>query len=367
MTQSQKGGKMKGGVLNSLNTMDKMSVASQDKSVSDTSENNTSSIFMNKNIIIIILCGLLVMSFLGMNIFFYVGLLIQFIANKLGGLVTVVLEWIGFYTGAVINTSADVVADTAQASIDIAEGTVHSVGNLLQNRDNVSGPLPEQLEWDAAIFETRPMETEKPNIYPEYETRNMIDDIESGAELVGSGIEDVANEIKEVVEIPMKIDKVEQQSPTLDETINTAPSKPTEPAPTEPTKSWCFVGEYDGRRSCTQVDRPDMCMSGQLYENQMNCLDIHPKSNPLYKDKNPENKYKRSCEVVRTRNWGIRPPPQCAGRRTNQIPLVQQPPVQYYPHSLPVPINPYSTPIPMHQMLSGASNSNKAQETVTQK
>ena len=365
MVNNQKGGKMKGGILNSLNTLDQnnteMSVASQD---SVQPEEETSSFFSNKNAIIMILCVLLVLSFLGMNLFLWVGIIVQFISKKIGVFVTTILSWVGFYTGAIINTGADVVADTAKAGIDIAEGTVHSVGNLLQDRDNVSGPLPEQLQWNAAIFETRPMETEDPEQYFYYETSDMAGDGESDLSQVEDDIKGGMEDIMKTAEIPVTIDIVEKKAPSLDETINTAPPKHTTPEPEpepESSKSWCLVGELDGRRSCTQVDRPDMCMSGQIYKRQSDCLDIHPKSSPLYKDKVPSTKYMRTADVVRTRNWGIVPPSSAFAppNVTNPIPLVQQPPIHYYPsqiqnqfQSQPIPINPYSAPIAMHPMLN---------------
>jgi hypothetical protein len=342
--------KMRGGILNSLNTLDQnnteMSEKSSDSIVYESAEDTSSTLFSNKNIIIMILVGLLILSFLGMNIFLFIGMAVQYVVQKVGVVVTTMLGWIGFYTGAAINTTADVVGDTAKAGIDIAEGTVHSVGNLLQDRDNVSGPLPEQLQWNAAIFETHPLDMNTP----------VTDDVEQDIYEAGNYVEQVGKYAVETAKIPISI----QAAPTLDDTINTAPPALREPAPTEPANSWCLVGEYDGRRSCMQVDSPTLCMSGQLYEKQNDCLDIHSKSSPLYKEpvktSNPQ-KYVRQAEMELTQNWGIpppRPPPAAYAPSaynppiyTNPIPLVQQPPVQYPSHVMQyppqVPMNPYNT------------------------
>lgn len=348
MVNSKDGRRIKGGILNSLNTLDQdQTEMSVDSNVTDTNEKNMelSHLIVTKNVIIFILVCLLFLSFLGINIFLWVGMLIQFITKKMGHLSSGIFRWIGFYTGAVINTSADVVADTAKVGIDIAEGTVHSVGNLLQDRDNVSGPLPEQLEWEASIFETRPLEMEQQQ--PESDEDNAYNEIKDELLNIGSDIESGAKEVLKTAETPIQINIVDKNTPTLDETINTSHPPTTEPTANGPTKSWCLVGEFDGRRSCTHIDHANMCMSGQTYEKQSDCLNIHAKSSLLYNgdEHPPAAKYMKTTDTIKTQNWGIpppRPPPAaCAPMVTNKIPLVQQPPIRYpcYPPKPNVPCN----------------------------
>ena len=349
MVNSHRGRKTKGGILNSLNTLDQdQTEMSVDSNISNETEENMdlNHLIVTKNVIIFILICLLILSFLGINIFLWIGILIQFITTKIGHLSSVIFRWIGFYTGAVINTSADVVADTAKAGIDIAEGTVHSVGNLLQDRDNVSGPLPEQLEWEASVFETRPLEMEQQ--HPEMEEDNDYNEIKDELLNIGSDIESGAKEVLKTAETPIKMNIVENNAPTLDETINTSPPLSTEPTANAPTKTWCLVGDFDGRRSCTQVDHANMCMSGQTYQNQSDCLNIHAKSSPFYKgdEHPPAAKYMKTVDTIKTQNWGIpppRPPPAAYAPPmvTNQIPLVQQPPIRYpcYPPKPNIPCN----------------------------
>ena len=117
--------------------------------------NSKTSLKLSKNVIIIILASLLFLSFLGVNIF-------HNIATGVHGLIVRILTVLGFYTGAVINTAADVVGDTAKGSIDIAEGTIHSVGNLLQNEDNIDGDTTIQKQWNMSMFNLNP--TPKPEI-----------------------------------------------------------------------------------------------------------------------------------------------------------------------------------------------------------
>ena len=59
-------------------------------------------------------------------------------------------------SGAIINTSADIVGDTAKETVDIAEGTVQSIGNLLQNRDNMGDESLDQQQWNMNVFSMNP-------------------------------------------------------------------------------------------------------------------------------------------------------------------------------------------------------------------
>ena len=110
----------------------------------------------NSNVIIIILVIFLILSLLGVNFLLMLG---GFLDNVMQGLkfyILKLLSVLGFYTGAVINTSADIAGDTARGGIDIAEGTVQSIGNLFQNRDNMDGPSLGQQQWNMNLFELNP-------------------------------------------------------------------------------------------------------------------------------------------------------------------------------------------------------------------
>jgi hypothetical protein len=181
--------------------------------------NNESSIFSNKNFLIIVLIILLVLSFLGINLILVGGNIFEYVVKILTPLVTQIFSVFAQTTGIVINKTTDVVTDTAKIGIDIAGGTLHDVGNLLKN---------------------------------------------------SSQTVDIA---------AMKLDN---PSP-LDKSINNSPTKLHEPAPdkaanpiqnpiTASKTHWCLVGEYEGRRGCIEINESDKCLSGQVFPNQKACL-----------------------------------------------------------------------------------------------
>jgi len=87
--------------------------------------------FSGKNIIIIVLGILLLFSFLGVNILDYISNIIKAIILIFTPIVTSVLSLFGYTIGTVINTTSEVISDTAKVGIDVAEGTAQNLGNLL--------------------------------------------------------------------------------------------------------------------------------------------------------------------------------------------------------------------------------------------
>jgi hypothetical protein len=177
------------------------------------------SIFDNKNYIIILLLILLILSFLGINILGISGNFIQTIVNIFGPLVTQILSVFGYTAGTLIDKSAEVVTNTAKTGIDIAGGTVGSIGDLIKDasRPGVDEKAKQQL--DNSINSSKQNENPKP------------------------------------------------KQPEADSSTN-----PIQKPITSNKAGWCLVGEYEGRRGCIQVGEQDKCLSGQVYPNQKMCL-----------------------------------------------------------------------------------------------
>lgn len=178
-------------------------------------ESSSENWFSNKNTLIIILVVLLIFSFLGINILVILGNIVQTFMQILGPMVSQILSIFGYTTGTVLNKTADVVADTAKAGIDIAEGSVQSVGNILRNASN---PLVNE------------------------QTKTNLDTaLNSGRNLLNE--------------------------PSADSSEN-----PIQKPITSGKQGWCLVGEYKGKRGCIDVSEEDKCLSGQVFPTQKMCL-----------------------------------------------------------------------------------------------
>lgn len=236
-----------------------------------------------KNFVILVLLILLILSFLGVNLLLIFGRIMQFFVALIGPFVTRVLSIFGYTTGTIINTTADVVTDTAKVGIDIVDGTAHSVGNLLRSSSNVNGDLPIQMDLNAAIVGEGPI----------YLPPTM------------------APTMPIVQTMPPTMPPTMQ--PTLAAVLNTSPvttTVPVDDSASNPIQnnisanksSWCLVGEYQGRRGCVSVNDPAKCTSGKVYEEQSECLNLHP-------GVKPQMQVQKQKPMVGGSNWGIQPPP----------------------------------------------------------
>ena len=166
--------------------------------------------------IIIVLLVLLSLSFLGINILTILGDLMKTIASILGPLVSQILSIFGYTTGSILNKTADVVGDVAKTGVDIAEGSVQSVGTILKDASR-------------AHVDSR--------------ATNSLDNVlnVSTAQVAG------------------------QPAPTPGE-------NPIQKPISSGKSGWCLVGEYEGKRGCISVNDYDKCLSGQVYPTQDQCL-----------------------------------------------------------------------------------------------
>jgi len=183
-----------------------------------------SSMFSGKNFIIIALSGLLILSFIGINLLASMGGLIQTISNVFGPLFTQILSVFGYTAGTVIDKSTDIVTDVAKTGLDLAGDTVQSAADLLKDvsRGGVDSSAVKQLDssMNSSIFDNT-LNTSKHN--------NNEPDVDTGVDPIQKPI-------------------------------------------TAGKNSWCLVGEYQGKRGCMDVNDSSKCMSGQVFPTQKMCL-----------------------------------------------------------------------------------------------
>jgi len=173
-------------------------------------------IFSNKNIIIIILIILLIITTLGTNIINPLINIIQSGINIIINNIKIILGSVLHNTGEIVNTSADVVSDVAKSTIDIGEGAIVNVGNLLKS----AGTETSSVSIDNVIHKSSEPKTE-PNPTPSENT--IQQSIQGGNK-----------------------------------------------------NSWCLVGNYSGKNSCVEIDtKLDKCLSDKIFPSKEMCLQLN--------------------------------------------------------------------------------------------
>jgi len=200
------------------------------------------------NLIILILSILLILSFLGINLLDVLSNIIKSIIALIGPSVGKILAAFGYSSGTLINKSADVVSDTAKLGIDIAEGTVQDIGNLLISASS-GGIAPQPISQQP--ISQQPISQQPISQQPISNTQTQLD-----------------------VKLTTEPRITKPKEPSADSTENPI-QKPISASKT----GWCLIGEYENRRGCIAVGEQDKCLSGQIFPSQKLCLNPNITSN----------------------------------------------------------------------------------------
>lgn len=168
---------------------------------------------------------LVVLLFLGFNIFSYLGDLLDYLKEFFAPLLKGIMESLGYTVAETTKSVTKITADGAKVGIDVAAGTVESGVNVLQ------GQL--DMEDDKSLSTSN--KKQNPST-----TDNTLTTALSDAE-------------KNSVPLPD------------DATSSTQRVKPGK-------SGYCYIGEDRGFRSCVPVRADDVCMSGDIFPSKDICV-----------------------------------------------------------------------------------------------
>lgn len=167
----------------------------------------------NNQLLTIVLVVLIIFSLLGVNILNIFGDLLQSIVDLFGPFIMQLVSLIAYTAGSILNQISSLFTVTGTAGVEIAGGTIDTVGDLL--KDASAGNLPNRI--------------------------NLGENVNRSS--------------------------VQMREPDTDSTTN-----PIQNAITSRKAQWCLVGEFEGKRGCVQVSEHDKCLSNQLYPSFQTCL-----------------------------------------------------------------------------------------------
>jgi len=99
----------------------------------------------NKDVLIILLSALLLLSILGVHFFHVILEAIENVVDRVLVLLGHVLAGVSYSTGEILNVSADTVSDVAKVTIDLGNGAINDVGDVLKSGGSgtvIQPPVP---------------------------------------------------------------------------------------------------------------------------------------------------------------------------------------------------------------------------------
>ena len=155
-----------------------------------------------------------------------------------------------FYsTGDILNATSSSVANVAKTSIDLGNGAVNDVGNLLKS--GVTGDVVPKIPVGPLILPTTQAAVAVPTTQaavPSTTTR------------------------------PVTLDKMIQDAmyPPTREPVEPSPTpseNPIQQSIQSNKASWCLIGQSGGKRSCVQIDpTKSQCGSGKIFPSGELCV-----------------------------------------------------------------------------------------------
>jgi hypothetical protein len=183
-----------------------------------------------------------ILLFLGVNIFSYLGDFFQIVKEAIAPLLKNILESLGYVVTETTKDVAQLSAEGAKLGIDVAAGTVESGVNVIQGQlDIEQGPSYSSGNRNTTINgENSTQGNEQKNSKTADSVSNSLSNALADAEYNSEPLPDDATS----------------------STQRLGPNK----------SGYCYIGEDRGFRSCIAVRDGDVCMSGDIFPSQSLCV-----------------------------------------------------------------------------------------------
>ena len=179
-----------------------------------------------------------ILLFLGVNIFTYLGDFLQVVKEALAPLLKNILESLGYVVTETTKDVAQLSAEGAKLGIDVAAGTVESGVNVIQG----------QLDIDQGSS-----------------LQDMAGQKQQGQSQGNQNSNTSVNQLSSSLSSALADAEYNSEPMPDDATSSTQRSGPGK-------SGYCYIGEDRGFRSCIHVNEGDTCMSGDIFPSQAICV-----------------------------------------------------------------------------------------------
>jgi len=171
--------------------------------------------------------AVVILLFLGVNIFSYLGVFFENLKQTSSPLIRGILESLGLITKDITSTAAE----GAKLGVDVAAGTIESGIDVVQGQLDLEQSTPSQQSQQQ---QSQQQQSQQSSIIPASLSSALAD-----AE--------------------------ENTEPLPDDAMSSTQRNSSK-------SGYCYIGEDRGFRSCVSVDESDMCMSGDIFPSNEICV-----------------------------------------------------------------------------------------------
>lgn len=188
----------------------------------------------------------LILAFLGFNIFSYLGDIVAWFKKVFGPLFKEILSTFGIAVTDASKQTLDMAAEGTKAGVDIASGTLKSTINVLEG----------QLDHDRVNLNQEKEISQEIN-------KNVLKKKNKNTE------KNQDNEVEKLRKKKINDNNLAASSysvPEYDDSLSKMQTKPNGKS------GYCYIGEDRGFRSCIKVGQKDVCMSGDIFPSRDICI-----------------------------------------------------------------------------------------------
>jgi len=204
---------------------------------------------------------IIVLAFLGFNIFMYLAQTTQLFSNILAGILGLINKLFGNAAVETVQQTTNASATGAQGIVDFtasaATSGINAIQHSVQNTPSSSSSSSSSYTGSTSV---PGITSGKPAGQSVSTTISKLDNVQE------TTLNTALNNATQTVDTPQNQQNPIDDGPYQADDSYSSIQKPTSKA------GWCFIGEQQNFRSCVEVGDNDICMSGNIFPTQDICV-----------------------------------------------------------------------------------------------
>jgi hypothetical protein len=201
---------------------------------------------------------ILILALLGINIFAYLAKGTQETASIFDKVFGPILKFFGYSTLSTTKQTVETTATGTKAGVDIVAGATTGAIDTIQQTAQNGVQMQNQNNVPVATSGTS---TGLSTTYPQGQMATSTLPVQNNIQEAGANIDQWQQD-----SLVRALDNAKQSADQV------SPDDSRSSIQTTGKSGWCYIGEEQGIRTCSEIGVNDVCMSGDVFPNQAICM-----------------------------------------------------------------------------------------------